>query len=791
MFTFGRCLSAVIGVAFALAGSPAHADKRVALVIGNGAYAHATHLPNPRHDAEDVAAALQRTGFETILGVDLDKAGMDDAAIRFARAARTADVAVFYYSGHAMQFAGVNYLMPIDAKLSDEADLRRMARVDEILADLQQAKNLRILVLDSCRDNPLADELKRSIGLIRSANIARGLAKMESPDGTIISYSTQAGRTAVDGDGRNSPYTTAFLKHIEAKDNITNVFHHISAEVYQTTSGTQVPELSLSFFGEFYLNGKLQTEVGSTSAPAALPLASPPAADPVAQAWTAAKDTTSQTVLEDFIRRFSDSFYATLARARLEELKKSQVAAISPQAEKSGVQDLTTPAPTSSPVGAATGTVPDVVRSFIDAVVNIPTPRLPTIELFDEFFKNRRVQGDNAESPPHRVNSFGFIIDPSGLVVTNQHVVQDAKDITIVLRDGTSLNAKVLGSDQRTDLALLRVKTDKPLKAVRLGDSSKVTAGQKIAALANASVAEDSLKLGTVVALNVDLNVSSNVRFVEIDIGIPEGTSGTPLFNLDGEVIGVNAAGTPAGQNVNARFFAVPTMTAVAVIDQLRQFGEVRRGWIGVRIQPVTEDIADSLGIKPVGALVAWADGRGPAKSAGVEPGDVIVGFDGKDIKEVHDLPQLVAVTSPSKTVEIVVLRKGKEIKKTVTLGRLPEIAASPATNAQPSKPTPTSPPPPGTKTTKVLGLDLAGLTDRLREHYNVKSTASGVVVTSGGDASAISVGDVILEVSGTPVASVADMQRRVEELKKSGNKTALLLIVNPDTRFFVALRLR
>jgi serine protease Do len=313
---------------------------------------------------------------------------------------------------------------------------------------------------------------------------------------------------------------------------------------------------------------------------------------------------------------------------------------------------------------------------------------LPTVELFDEFFKNRRVQGDNAESPPHRVNSFGFIIDPSGLVVTNQHVVQDAKDITIVLRDGTSLNAKVLGSDQRTDLALLRVKTDKPLKAVRLGDSSKVTAGQKIAALANASVAEDSLKLGTVVALNVDLNVSSNVRFVEIDIGIPEGTSGTPLFNLDGEVIGVNAAGTPAGQNVNARFFAVPTMTAVAVIDQLRQFGEVRRGWIGVQIQPVTEDIADSLGIKPVGALVASVDGRGPAKSAGVEPGDVIVGFDGKDIKEIHDLPQLVAVTSPSKTVEIVVLRKGKEIKKTVTLGRLPEIVASPATNAQPSKPT-------------------------------------------------------------------------------------------------------
>src|SRR6204780_1313189 len=192
-------------------------------VMGKGAYPRVPHLPTPTPDAEDVPAALKHNGFEIILGTDLDQAGMQNAAIRFARAARTADVAVFYYSGHAMQYAGVNYLVPIDAELRDDADLRRMARVDEILADLQQAKNLRILVLDSCRDNPLADELKRSIGLTRSASIGRGLAKIESPDGTIVSYSTQAGRTAADGDGRNSPYTAAFLKHIEDKEDIATV----------------------------------------------------------------------------------------------------------------------------------------------------------------------------------------------------------------------------------------------------------------------------------------------------------------------------------------------------------------------------------------------------------------------------------------------------------------------------------------------------------------------------------------------------------------------------------------
>jgi uncharacterized caspase-like protein len=178
---------------FGIVTDPAVADNRVALVIGNGAYAYAPHLANPSHDAEDVAAALKRTGFQTIVGIDLDQAGMQDAAIRFARAARTADVAMFYYSGHALQFAGVNYLVPVDAQLRDEADLRRMIRVDEVVADVQQAKNLRVLVLDSCRDNPLADELKRSIGITRSASIGRGLAKIDSPEGMIIAYAPKLG----------------------------------------------------------------------------------------------------------------------------------------------------------------------------------------------------------------------------------------------------------------------------------------------------------------------------------------------------------------------------------------------------------------------------------------------------------------------------------------------------------------------------------------------------------------------------------------------------------------------
>ena len=255
--TAPRLCSALLGAGlWFLAHGQALADKRVALVIGNGEYRHAPHLTNPRHDAEDVAAALRRTGFEVIQGVDLDQTRMREVSIDFARAARTADVAVFYYSGHALQYSGVNYLAPIDAKLQDEADLRRMARVDEILADLQQAKNLRVLVLDSCRDNPLATQLKRSVGLTRAVSIRDGLAKIEAPEGTIIAYATQAGHTAEDGSGRNSPYTAAFLKHIAAPEEIGTVFRLISADVYETTKRAQLPELSLSLIGQFYLNGK-------------------------------------------------------------------------------------------------------------------------------------------------------------------------------------------------------------------------------------------------------------------------------------------------------------------------------------------------------------------------------------------------------------------------------------------------------------------------------------------------------------------------------------------------------
>jgi Caspase domain len=299
---------------------PAFADKRVALVIGNSAYRSAPFLPNPRNDAQDVAAALKRSGFETILGVDLDKAGMEEIAIKFARAARGADVAMFYYSGHGMQFGGTNYLVPVDATLTDEADLRRLTKVDDIVADLQQAKSLRILVLDACRDNPLATQLERAIGRQRAVSIQRGFAKMDSPEGMIVAYSTQAGNTAEDGRGRNSPYTAAFLRHIEEPDEIGTVFRRVATDVYDTTGRVQLPELSLSLIGEFYLRGRLDVTVHRE----------PPISDPCAAAgdhWKSAEAIGTVAAFEDHMARFANCSFAGLARARIAALTPPAVPA--------------------------------------------------------------------------------------------------------------------------------------------------------------------------------------------------------------------------------------------------------------------------------------------------------------------------------------------------------------------------------------------------------------------------------------------------------------------------------
>ena len=458
--------------------------------------------------------------------------------------------------------------------------------------------------------------------------------------------------------------------------------------------------------------------------------------------------------------------------------------------------------------------IADVAEQVIEAVVNISTsqtvesrgpqtpntPNMPNIqpgspfeEFFQEFFRERRGQGDqNRERTPRRTNSLGsgFVIDPEGLVVTNNHVIADADEITVVFNDGAKLKAEVIGRDQKIDIALLRVKPPKPLKAVKFGDSEKLRLGEWVIAIGNPFMLGGSVTAGIVSARNRDINSGPYDNYIQTDAAINRGNSGGPLFNLDGEVIGVNTAIiSPSGGSIGIGF-AVPSKTAIAVIDQLRQFGETRRGWLGVRIQQVTDEIADSLNIKPArGALIAGIDDKGPAKPAGIEPGDVVIKFDGRDIREMRDLPRIVADTPVGKDVEVVIVRKGKEEKKVVKLGRLEDGERARQASVQKDAV-------PEDKSTvkKTLGLELSNLSDDLRRRYKIKDGVKGVVVTGvdAGSAAAdkrLSAGDVIVEVAQESVATAADVQNKIEQMKKDGRKSALLLVSNAEGEVrFVAL---
>src|SRR5215510_8525063 len=465
--------------------------------------------------------------------------------------------------------------------------------------------------------------------------------------------------------------------------------------------------------------------------------------------------------------------------------------------------------PALSPAPAAvrgSDVIADVAEKVIDAVVNIstsqkvearnsPMPQLPNDPQLDELFRdffNRRGQGDNQnrDRGPRRVNSLGsgFIIDPAGIVVTNNHVISEADEITVILNDGTRLKAELIGKDQKTDIALLRVKPDKPLKAVKFGDSEKLRLGEWVIAIGNPFSLGGSVTAGIVSARNRDINSGPYDNYIQTDAAINRGNSGGPLFNLDGEVVGVNTAIiSPSGGSIGIGF-AVPSKTAMPVIEQLKQFGETRRGWLGVRIQQVTDEIADSLKINPPrGALVAGVDERGPAKPAGIEPGDVIVKFDGKDIKEMRDLPRVVADTPVGKQTPVVVIRKGKEETKTVTLGRLEDGEKQQQASLKKDEPAEKS------VVQKALGLQLSNLSDDLRKKFKLKDSVNGVLITGVDSNSAaadkrLKAGDVIVEVMYEPVASTDDLQKRLDQLKKDGKKSAMMLVMNAqgDTQFVV-----
>jgi serine protease Do len=457
--------------------------------------------------------------------------------------------------------------------------------------------------------------------------------------------------------------------------------------------------------------------------------------------------------------------------------------------------------------------VADLAAGLLDAVVNIstsqtvkgqdgesgpvPMPKVPDGSPFQEFFDEYFGKQNPGESnPSHKVQSLGsgFVVDAAeGIVVTNNHVIADADEIEVNFNDGSKLKATLVGKDTKTDLAVLKVDPKKhKLIAVKFGDSSKTRIGDWVMAIGNPFGLGGTVTVGIVSARNRDINSGPYDNFIQTDAAINRGNSGGPLFDMYGQVIGINTAIiSPTGGSIGIGF-AIPAELASGVIAQLRQFGETRRGWLGVRIQPVTDDIAESLGMTSSrGALVAGIIDGGPVANGSILAGDVITRFDGKDVNNVKDLPRVVAESPVGKEVDVVVIRKGKEQTVKVTLGRLED------SDQQAKKDDQTGQGEDGAvQGVDVLGMTLGALDDDGRKTFGISKEVQGVLVTEVQKDSVaankrIEAGDVIVDIAQETVSTPEDVAARIEKLRDEGRKNALLMLASKTGELrFVTLQM-
>jgi len=418
-------------------------------------------------------------------------------------------------------------------------------------------------------------------------------------------------------------------------------------------------------------------------------------------------------------------------------------------------------------------------------------PGSPFEEFFKDFFDRNQPRGNKPDAPARHATSLGsgFVIDPSGLVVTNNHVIADADEITVTLQDDTNFKAEVVGRDTKVDIALLRVKPSKPLTAVKFGDSDGTRVGDWVLAIGNPFGLGGTVTAGILSARAREINAGPYDDFLQTDASINRGNSGGPMFNMAGEVIGINTAiYSPSGGSIGIGF-AIPANLARPVVEQLREYGRARRGWLGVNIQSVTDEIAESLGLdKPKGALIASVRDGGPAQVAGIQPGDVVLTFDGKEVTDMRRLPRIVAETTIDKSVKVTVWRKRKEMVLDVKVGELKEDDQQAALT--PKQQAPSNP----AGVVKALGLSLADLTPELRERFSLAEDSAGVVVTDVAQDSPASekgmrAGDVIVEVAQEEVKSPAQIVAKIDDAKKAGRKSVLLLVDRQGDLRFVALK--
>ena len=451
------------------------------------------------------------------------------------------------------------------------------------------------------------------------------------------------------------------------------------------------------------------------------------------------------------------------------------------------------------------GSFADLAEKLMPSVVNISTttiiktqsnpfpfqfpPGSPFEDFFKDFFERRGVPG---APPPRQRRSetaagSGFIIDKKGLIVTNNHVIANSSSITVILHDGTSLQAKLLGADKKTDLAILKVETDIDLKPVEWGNSDDAKVGNWALAIGNPFGLATTVTLGIVSAKARDINAGPFDDFIQTDAPINRGNSGGPLFNLQGEVIGVNTAiYSPSGGSVGIGF-AIPSSLAEGIVNQLIDYGKTVRGWLGVRIQTVTSDLAESLGLdRPYGALVATIIPDSPAEKSGIKAGDIILQFNNKEVTEMRKLPRLVAEAEVNKKSKIVIWRNEKEITLDVLIAELKEDQTASKEKKSKKKVVQEG-------EVKELGIKLVNLNEEVRVRQNIPDEIYGLLVldvtqNSEAERKGIRPGDIIQEVNQVPVNKVSELK---EIIKKASNKKGVLLLVNRQGNIiFIALKI-
>lgn len=447
----------------------------------------------------------------------------------------------------------------------------------------------------------------------------------------------------------------------------------------------------------------------------------------------------------------------------------------------------------------------DLADKLLPAVVNISTtqtvegrdlpemPQLPPGSPFEDFFKEF-FDRNRPQQRQRKATSLGsgFIIDPKGYVVTNNHVIQDADAITVITHGNTRLEAEVVGRDPKTDIAVLKVKPQGKLASVSFGNSDKTRVGDWVLAIGNPFGLGSTVTAGIVSARGRDINSGPYDDFLQTDASINRGNSGGPMFNMDGQVVGINTAiYSPSGGSIGIGF-AIPSASAKLVVRQLIDHGEVKRGWLGVHIQTVSEEIAESLGMKEAkGALVASVTEGGPAEKAKIKPGDVIIEFNGRAVKEMRKLPRMVAETPVGRAVDVTLWRDGKTVRVKVDLGELSEGEAKMAAKGGDGKKKDKG----GAVEIPELGMSLSSVTDALRERFDLPEDAKGVVITgvnADGPAAekGLRPGDMMVEVGQEPVSSPDQVKSKVKAVQKAGRKSVLLLVQGQGGLRFVAIRL-